>query len=403
MPTYFYKLVTKEDKVQEGSLKAFSKRGAHRALTREGATMLSIRSERPSLLRHDLALPVFGFSQLEKIAFFRNLSMMTSVGLSLVEALRVLKKQVKSKGVQNAFDTMAGDVENGQRLSSAMAKFPKYFSLFLVETVSMSELAGQLSENLDRISLDMEKDYELQRKVISAMAYPIIVIIVMIVVVIGLVLYVLPEIGKLFDELKAPMPLPTKILLTTSTFVLTHPLPVVAALLAIILFFLIGRKQKNVHYAMHYLVLRVPVFGTLLKEYNLVLFFRALESLLKSGVSLVQSVDVAQKTLKNAVYQKKLDGISPILLHGVPLSDALEPLPFLFPLQTQKIISVGEQTGKLEEMFGRITAHYERSVDHKTSMITVLLEPVLMVVIGIAVGGLALSIFLPIYQISTVI
>ncbi|GAG31609.1 unnamed protein product, partial [marine sediment metagenome] len=145
------------------------------------------------------------------------------------------------------------------------------------------------------------------------------------------------------------------------------------------------------------------VFGDLIKEYNLVLFFRSIESIVMSGISLADAVKIAKKTLTNEVFKKALDSIYPNLVHGTPLSETLIPFPNLFPVQTQKIVAVGERTGSSEEIFNRITGHYERAVDYKTRMLTVLIEPMMIVVIGVVIAGLALSVFLPIYQVASLI
>jgi len=403
MGTYTYKLVTQENHIREGTISAFSKRAAEKRLTNDGSIVILISRDKNSLLGKNVALPMSGFSAMERILFFRNLAMMISAGLSMVEGLDVAADQVKSGNVKKSIRAMAHDIENGQKLSVAMSKFPKHFSRFLVETINVGEITGRLSETMDRIATDLEKDYELKRKVIGAMAYPIVVIFVMIIVATGLIVYVLPEIAKLFEELEAPLPLITRVLFSWSVFIGHHPFVVVGFSGLTILFIFWFLKLKRGRYMAHYALLRLPLFGPLIKEYNLALFFRAVEALLISEVSLVQAVRVAQSTVKNDVFRKAIDGIPPILLHGVALSEALEPFPFLFPSQTRKVIGVGERTGRLEEMFRRITLHYEQSVDHKTKMLMTLIEPILMVTIGIVVGGIAVSIFLPIYNVATII
>jgi len=186
-------------------------------------------------------------------------------------------------------------------------------------------------------------------------------------------------------------------------FLKTYPFVLLGTMAGLIIFFFLMFRIKKGRYIMHYLMLRIPIFGELIKQYNLILFFRSLESLFSSGVSLVYAVDVAKKTVTNDVYKKVLESIYPVLLHGTPFTTAIEPFTFFFSRQTQKIIWVGEKTGKVEEALNRITAYYERSVDYKTRMLTVLIEPILMIIIGIVVGGLALSIFMPLYGLVRVI
>jgi len=354
--------------------------------------------KKSKFLEDFFSLSLFGgFSQNERINFFHNLAAMLSSGISIVDALGILKDQVKDGKVKKAIQAMADDTKNGRKISEAMAKFPKYFADHLVETVNTGDVSGRLTETLDRIADDLEKDDELKKKVQGALAYPIVLMCVMVVVAGAFAFYILPTIGDMFSEINAPLPLPTKIILSISGFLQSYPFVVLGVFLGIVIFFFLMFKIKQGRYVMHYLILRLPIFGELIKQYNLIFFFRSLGSLFSSGVSLVYAVDVAKKTVTNDVYRRVLDGIYPLLLHGTPLTTAIEPFPFFFSKQTQKILWVGEKTGKVEEALSHITAYYERSVDYKTRMLTVLIEPVLMVIIGIVVGALALSIFMPLY------
>ena len=386
MPKFFHKSANKKEKAKDKPKK------------------ISVSPKKPNFLREILSFSIFGgFSQTERINFFRNLSAMLSSGISVVDSLEILIDQVKNKKVKRAIQAMADDTKNGQKLANAMAKFPKYFAEPLVETVNMGDIAGKLTETLDQIANDLEKDEELKKKVQGALAYPIIITCVMIIVAAAFGFFILPTIGEMFGEINAPLPLPTRIILATSLFLKTYPFILLGTMIGIIIFFFLMFRIKKGRYIMHYLMLRIPIFGDLIKQYNLILFFRSLESLFSSGVSLVYAVDVAKKTVTNDVYKKVLESIYPVLLHGTPFTTAIEPFTFFFSRQTQKIIWVGEKTGKVEEALNRITAYYERSVDYKTRMLTVLIEPILMIIIGIVVGGLALSIFMPLYGLVRVI
>lgn len=385
----------------EGALVSSSRQSATRTLAVEGATVLWVRDDGTAWWKKELALPALGFSKPEQIHFFRNLSTMLGAGLSIAEALRVLEEQTRGTGVKKAIHAMADDIKNGKKLSDAMRKHPRYFSEFLFETVNVGEVTGKLTDVLERISVELEHDYELTRRVRGAMAYPVVVIVVMIAVIVGLTAFILPKIADLFSELNAELPLPTKVLLGTSDFVEQHPFIITGVFAAFgTIMYLLWRARESRYY-IHYAFLKAPIFGELAREFNLARFFRALESLFVSGVSLVRSVDIAKKTLKNDVYRRALDGAHPILMHGSPLTEALHLHPFLFPLQTRRIVEVGERTGKLEDVFARISAYYERALKYKTQMLASLIEPLLILMIGFVVGGLALSVFLPIYQLSS--
>jgi len=356
------------------------------------------------LFKREIRLfPSFGLSQLERILFFRNLAAMMSAGLSLSLSLSMLEDQVRDRNAKRAIAAMAHDVNNGRRLSAAMAKYPSYFSQALVETVTVGEVAGVLSAKLDRIADDLEKDYTLSRKVLAAIAYPVIVLFVMVAVLIGLVIYVLPNVAKLFAELNAPLPLITSLMLSTSAFIVAHGFTLLAIMVALLLALYFVAKRPWGRHAIHTVALRLPVVGLLIKEFNLVVFFRSLNSLIGSGSSLVDAVEISKKTLKNSVYRRALEKMRPALINGAPLTEALRPYPYLFPMQSQRIVGVGEQTGRFEETFGRLTTYYERSLEHRTEMMTTLLEPILVLVVGFFVGSVALTIFLPLYQVANVI
>ncbi|MFH1451125.1 MAG: type II secretion system F family protein [bacterium] len=403
MVNFLYKIVTPENKVKTGVIPASSKRKAIKALSQDSSVIVFVSREKPLFWQKQFSFSFSGFSAGEKIGFFRDLSMMYAAGVSLIETIEILSEQSRNKWTKKTLDVMAEDIRNGQRLSKAMGRFPKYFPRYLMEIVNMGELSGKLSNTVERISQDLEKDNELRKKIIGAMIYPAVIICVMTVVIIVLMTVVLPEIVRLFQELKTPLPLPTKILLGVISFITLRPLLLIGSVIGIILLFVLILKTKKGRYLIHSLILRIPVFGGLMKDYNLALFFRSLEALYISGISLDQAVEIASNTTKNDVYKNALNRIRPILVHGVTFSDALLPLSFLFPKQIQKIVSVGERAGKMEETFKRITSFYEAAVDYKARAMTVLIEPILMIIIAAVVAWLAFSLFLPIYQIVNVI
>jgi type IV pilus assembly protein PilC len=403
MITYTYKLVTKENSILEGAAKTFFKSAIVKSLEKEGSTVLFIKRKEIDFLKMEIPFLSREFPAQEKIAFYRNFSSMLSSGMSMILILDTVAEQLKSNRMKKVLADMAHEVKNGTTLSSAMEKRPKHFPPHVVETVRVGELGGILGEVLDRIANDFERNYELRKKVTGAVAYPAVVITVMIIVMIGLIVLVLPQIAELFSSIGAEPPFLTKALLSLSFAFRTHPILILSTFIAIIAAIVAVFKNEKGKYFFHKVFLKLPVFGTLIKEFNITLFFRSLESLFSSGVSLVQATDVSRKTLKNKVYEKAVGSTYPLLVHGSSLSEVLKPYPELFPSQIQKMVSVGEKAGRLQDTFERIVKHYERSVNYRTAMMTTLLEPILMVIVGVAVGALALSIFLPIYQVASLI
>jgi type IV pilus assembly protein PilC len=401
MPKFIYKIADKKGAIIEGTIRSVFKRGAEKKLKSGGSVIISIRPEKSNLFEKELFWG--GFSKTEHINFFRNLSAMIASGISIVEALEILADQVKSAKTKKVIFAMAAETRNGQKIAKAMAKYPKHFSASIVETINMGDIAGKLSEVLDRIADDLEKDDEIRKKVVGAIAYPTVITAVMIVVMIAFAFFILPGMGRVFEELGAPTPLPTRIILASSDFVKQYPAALSGTILGLVALFFVFLRIYKTRYLMHNLILKIPLFGDMIKGYNLIILFRSLETLYASGVSLAYSVEIAQKTVTNEVYKKVLTTIQPTLLHGVPFTAAIEPFVKLFSKQTQKIVWVGEKTGRVSESLNRVVRYYERSVDYKTRMLTIMIEPILMVVIGIIVGGLALSIFMPLYGMIKII
>jgi type IV pilus assembly protein PilC len=400
MTEFYYKILTPQNKIKEGKITSLLKSGIRKKLTSDGSVILVLHRDKNFLSTN---ISIFKFPLKEKINFYRNFAIMGSAGLSIVEILETLSLQVKSGKAKKAILEIAQNTRNGKRLSDSMTPYPKYFPSHIVETINMGDVAGKLNETIDRIASDLEKDDELFKKVKGAMAYPFVVISVMLVVVFGLSFYILPEIQKLYTDFGVRLPQPTRGLLATTSFMADHKVSLTLSLAALIILFVVALRTRKGRYIFHSFILKLPVFGGLIKEYNLIRFFRSLESLFASGISLVQGVEIAKKTTKNDVYKMALGNINPILLRGISFSDSLLPYPKLFPVQIQKIIRVGEHTGKLTETLSRTVSYFERSVDYKTRTMASLIEPILMLVLAVFVGSIAISVFLPLYNLINVL
>jgi len=400
MPKFVYRIINKENRIIRGTITAPSKNVAHKRLSKEGKTVLFVSKESP--LRISIYIPFISknFSKTERVYFLRNLSTMLASGLSLADALRTLEQQSKSTRLKKVLLSIIGDIQNGQKLSNTLAKYPKYFPKFLVESIRIGEISGQLNDTLDRLSDDLERQQELESKIKEQMAYPVIVILFMLVVLVGLVVFVLPKIAALYEEIGVPLPLITRSILGVKDFLSAYPLQI---LLVIFLFasgFTMALRTKRGHYIFNRTLLKMPIFGPIIKEFNLATFFRSLQSLISSGAQLMTAVDITKNTISNDVYREALKTARPLLSHGVPLSGVLEHFPALFPLQLRRIIEVGERSGRLDESFTRLTDYYDRAVRHRAQIMTSLLEPLLIIGVGIVVMLIALSIFLPIYETS---
>ncbi len=400
---YTYKIINSENQIISGTIRSVSKIFAKRRLSSDGSSVIMIMLDSGSVWAKSFSPSVSSFKPIERIMFFRNLSMMMDAGLPLAEGLEVLHEQINKAGVRNAIDAMTREIMNGQSLSNAMRAFPEYFTPYIVEMIRVGELTGTLTQTLERIADDLEKDNETRQKVIGAIAYPLIVFSVMISIALLLMLYVLPKVQDMFKEVGVALPPITAFLLSVSAFMEAHPIGIFATIIFSIAICFSLYDTKKGKYFFHFLALRIPIFGELIKEANLSRFFRSMNSLIGSSISIDQAVEISEKTLTNAMYKEALEKIQPIVRYGVPLTEALKSFPFLFPMQTCKILGVGEKTGKVGESLERLVTHYDRALSHKAKMITSLVEPILMGLAGLMVGVLALSIFMPLYQMANVI
>ena len=339
----------------------------------------------------------------EKIIFFRNLSVMIHAGVSVLYALESLEQQVTKSAVREALRQVSEDIKNGQRLTVAFSRHPRLFPSIVFETIGVGESTGGLGKALERIASNIEYSYELRRRVLGALTYPFIVLLVLIIVVTGLVWFVLPKLSQLYSDLDATLPLFTRILLNSAQLLRDGWWLIIVGLIIGAMISWLSYKNKVLRYKIHRVVLRVPIFGQLVADTTVAQFFRHLETLLASGIPLVHGMQVANRTIGHLVYKNAVEDIRESLLTGTTFSQALKKHPELFSAQLVLIIEVGERSGKLANSTEHIIKYYERSISNKTQMLSSLLEPVLMIVIGVVIGGLALAIMLPIYQVSSLI
>ena len=405
MATYHYRIIDKDARVRTGTIEAPVKWFAKRTLQKEEATILLLNSQNSVFERLRQIEISFGrgFSSLEEIMFYRNFSAMLGVGMPVSTALDVLTEQSRTLSGGNIITSIRNSVEGGSPLSQAMHAHPSHFKEHIAETIRVAEMTGDMVTTLGEISDNLERDYEITRRVVGAIMYPLVILTVLVIVSVLLIVAVLPKIVAMFDELGAELPFLTRALLGVGRIIGEHPLLVIAGVVGSISVIVAINRTKGGKLFFHKAILHIPVFGLLVKEYNQVRFFRALRTLFASGVSLFYAVEVANKTMRNVAYQEAIRQVGPALLHGAPLSEALSSYPHLFDLQTRRMLEVGEQAGKYDESFNHLTRFFERSVHHRVELMNSVLEPILILVVGVVVGGIALSIFAPIYKVSEVI
>ncbi|OGM93257.1 hypothetical protein A2333_02840 [Candidatus Wolfebacteria bacterium RIFOXYB2_FULL_49_7] len=336
----------------------------------------------------------------ERIMFVKHMSMMIHSGMTEVESLRLIRSQIRNKGFLTILDDIIMSVENGQALSTALARYNRVFGDLFVNIIKIGELSGTLSENLDYLALEMRKSQSLRSKVRGALIYPAVIFAATIGVVGGLIFFILPKILPIFKSLKVTLPFTTRALMAVSDALRSHTILIGFILIAVIVIMLVLRRIPVTRYILHRILLSLPIFGNISIGFNMANMTRVLGMLLKSGEKIVQAVSITADASSNMVYRKALQEAVIEIQKGKTLYAYFEEHEHLFPPTVGRMIEVGEKTGNLDNNLAYLAEFYENEVDEVTKNLSGILEPLLLVVMGVAVGFVALAIITPIYGIT---
>ncbi|MEK7504936.1 MAG: type II secretion system F family protein [Patescibacteria group bacterium] len=336
----------------------------------------------------------------DKIVFASSLASMISAGLSLARALNVIERQTKAKGFKEIIKTLEEKIKNGESFSAALATFPKVFPPVFVAMTSAGEESGKLPAALQTVGEQMAKSYELRRKVKGAMIYPAIIIVVIIIIAILMMIFLVPNITSLFKEMNVELPLSTRVVIFTSDLISGHPILFFAGLLALVSGFVSLTRSNFGHQLISRAVLRLPLFKVIAKQMNSAMTMRTLSSLLSAGVGMVEAINITGKVVQNPVYQKALTEAAAAISKGEVLSNIFKAKEDIYPVLVGEMAEVGEETGNLTGMLEKGATLYEEEVNQATKNLSTIIEPVLMIIIGIAVGFFAVSMMGPIYSLS---
>ncbi len=338
----------------------------------------------------------------DKVAFFELLSVMLNAGVPLIRALYVLSDQIKNVKFKFIIREMATKVEKGLKLSDTMVVYPKVFSEAEVGMVKSGEATGKLNTVLKQISEQVEKSASLIGKVKGAMIYPIAVICIMLIALVVMLVVVVPKISGIFADADTELPTSTKVLIKMSEIAQNNYIEVAVVILILGLSFYLFKQTKTGKYQIDNLLLRVPIAGDLLKKLAISRFARNLSSLMRSGISIVKALEINASAVGNEVYKKRILMAAEDVSQGIPLGENLTDSTFLFPDMVVSMITIGEQTAKVDEVAEKIAEYYEEQVDDMISGLSKLMEPVILVVMGLSVGGLVAAIMQPIMNLTDV-
>jgi type IV pilus assembly protein PilC len=318
----------------------------------------------------------------------------------LVQALRILVKQTTNHLFKRAISEIADEVEGGEKLSQALAHYPKIFSDFFVAMVRSGETSGRLDEVLNYLADEQEKDYDLVSKIKGAMIYPIFIVTGLVIVGAVMMIFVIPKLTEVLKESGKELPLSTRILIGTSEFMAHWWWLLIMAVFGI--FFLVRYylKTSNGRFTWDLLKIRIPIFGRLLQRIYMVRMSRSLATLMNGGVPLTQSLEIVSDVVGNRVYQDIIHKTMKEVRDGRPMTAVLGVAKEV-PLMFSQMISVGEQTGKLSAILEKLGDFYSREVDNMVTNLVSLIEPLIMVVLGVAVGIMVAAIILPMYNMAS--
>jgi type IV pilus assembly protein PilC len=394
MPNYSWKGRTRGGRVQEGVLVADSKDAAIATLRKQQIIVTAVTEK-----GKEFALPKLGgrISSKEIAIFTRQFSVMIDAGLPLVQCLEILGAQQENKTFQKILFQVRQDVESGSTLADALRKHPKAFDDLYSNMVAAGEVGGILDTILQRLAQYIEKVVKLRSAVRSAMVYPSAVIAIAVIVVWVILWKVIPTFATLFEGLGASLPLPTRITIGLSRFIGSFWWLMIAAVgLGA---FLIQRYHKthDGRRVIDGLMLRVPVLGSVLRKIAVARFCRTLGTLVSSGVPILEGLEITARTSGNAVVEDAIMATRRSVEEGKTIAEPLKDTD-VFPPMVVQMVAVGEQTGALETMLNKIADFYEDEVDEATANLLALLEPIMIVFLGVVIGGIVISMYLPMFD-----
>ncbi len=333
----------------------------------------------------------------------KNLATMIEAGVSVARGLQILLKQTKNPKLIMIFRSVSDDIQKGTPLSAALEKFGKDFPPVMTAMIRAGEESGSLVDSLNVVGGQMEKTYNLRKKIRGAMIYPAVVFCVLIIVGVLMMLFVVPGLASTFKEANLELPPLTAAIIAISEFIQFHGILSLLILVAVVTAFIMFKRTPTGTKSVDWLSTHIPVFGGLVKEYNAAIITRTLASLIAAGVDIVRAITITRDVSENSFYKSSLKDAEENIQKGVPLSKTFIEHPELYPIMVGDMMEVGEETGRLSDMLKKIATFYESEVDNATADLSKLLEPMLMVVIAAFIGLFAYAMITPMYSILNTI
>jgi type IV pilus assembly protein PilC len=396
--TFTYRVLNKEGEILEDQTEGVDTMAVASELRQKGLFVINVKEQ--SVAQKDILAPFKGVRLGDLVVFSRQLATMINAGLPIVRALYILSEQTENQKLNDVVVQVRKDVEAGLSLSDALGQHPKVFSRLYVEMVRAGEIGGMLDKVLLRVADQLEGDQELRRKVRSAMTYPIVVLVFAILAASFMLIFIVPVFARLFEDLGGTLPFPTRVTMAISD-ILTSPLGVLlyVAMGAAVFAFLRWKKTERGRKVWGRVSLKIPFkIGSVVQKVALARFARTLGTLSAAGVPILQAIEITATSSGNWVIEKALLKSRDSVREGLPIYRPLEGEP-VFPPMVTRMIAVGEETGDVDGMLGKIADFYESEVDAAVKALTSIIEPIMIVVVGGIVGGIVITMYLPMFKI----
>ena len=398
MPTYLWQGQDRKGVPQKGELEAPDEATVKAQLHRMRIKPSKIK-KKPKDLFENVSFLQPKVQTSDVVVFARQFATMINAGLPLIQCLDILQSQQENKTFKKILKDTKEKVEGGSTLADALSKYPQTFDNLFVNMVAAGETGGILDTILERLSTYMEKAMKLKKEVKSAMTYPIIVLIVAVLVVAVILIFVIPVFEKMFSDFGGALPLPTQIVISISDFAKSNVLYIIAALIVLAFSFKRFYGTEKGRKWVDDLVLRLPVFGPLLRKVAVAKFTRTLGTMVSSGVPILDALDITARTSGNKTIESAVYSVRSAISEGQTMAGPLSASG-VFPSMVCQMVAVGESTGALDSMLEKIADYYDDEVDAAVDSLTSMIEPFMMVFLGVTIGGLVVSMYLPIFKMA---
>jgi len=392
---------SRDGKPQKGSVSAASRKLALDLVRGQGLVPSSLEEVRSTGVDMGAMLRrLKPIKLLDKITFIKNLGVMVKAGIPVSKSLKILSEQTTNKRFAEIVGSVNSSVESGMSFSESLGKYPDVFSDLFVSMVRVGEVSGNLEQNLGHLSVQMQRDYDIVSKAKGAMTYPLVVMVALVLVAFTMFTFVLPKLTATFKDFDVELPLMTKVVIGVVDFFAAYGLIAFPALVAMAIGFVFWRRTAGGKQILHKVVLYLPVFGKIVKKINMARFVGIFASLLKSGMPIVDALNVSADVLGNIYYRDAVKRASDSVKVGAPLATTFAKSMDLFEPLVIQMMQVGEESGTMDIVLSEVAIFYEAEVDQTMKNLSSILEPILMLVIGTVVGILAVALISPIYTIT---